>query len=165
MTWLLRALLVCLPVAAWAEGTRVDQGAALGGIQLDVTLTPGLGLYRPDATVDFRNFSKERPARRSQEEEIPLILTRSQADGSRITYRFIVRDAESQSRAMDFWDRHGQVPSFVPRLPLCRNAGTGGQERISYRLYRPGFGSTATQEMGPEKLRTILPDLRPCPAS
>ena len=163
MTWLLRVLFVLLPVVGWAEGTRVDRGGVIGGIRLEVTLTPGLGIEQPHAHIDFRNFSDDDTVARPEEEKIPLMLTHMRRSGRDMTYVFDVPE-EARPRAMAFYDRtNGVVPTFVPALNLCLTAHSSGRETISYRLYRPGFGSTPMQRQSAAGMQNLMAKLDPCP--
>lgn len=158
-----------LPAVAWGEGTRVDGtrvdgGTVIGGIRLEVTLTSGLGIKRPEAHIRFRNFSDDTTAVRPDEEKIPLMLTQKRQSGRNMTYVFDVPE-EARPQATAFYDRtNGVIPSFVPSLHLCRTTNDGRRETISYRLYRPGFGSTPMQQQSAASMPNVMARLAPCPA-
>jgi len=158
MTWLLRVLFVLLPVVGWAEGTRVDERSKVADIVLEVTLSPGLGLSSPEAYITFENrFGERRP-----ENRIKLTAGRAIGQHASNTYRFAVADSE-KAGAMAIYDRTGAGADYGPGLHLCTTPAVGRSEVISYRLYRPGFGNTPVQQMGPATMRPLIARMDPCP--
>lgn len=123
---------------------------------MDITLPDGIAFSRTRGSLDFKVNGTG--------EEVGFAMT--QINARRVAggtvYRFKIDDAE-RTRATAFWDRQGGIKNFTPSFSFCRTGPHDRKQTIRYSLYRPGFGSTAEQELSAAGMARVTRDLAPCP--